>query len=256
MFHKLKSLQADVATWFSFLAKALQIGILSPLVLSNFSNADAAIWLFCITIQSLQLLFESSVASTFVRALGFAIGGATQIKDLRSKADNGGSQGDSKQIQERRPNTELLAHIWGTMGVAYAAVAILTGLLISAIFLLSAPTFLAQSQQPQLAKISIILFIVGATLRALLGRHISFLYACGHITKLRWWETFFWGTASLSGALAIVLGNENILIVTLLFQTPLALNLILNVILVKNEQNQRSNFNSNVRFRLDKQMQT
>lgn len=229
----------SMATWASFLARALSIFALAPLMLATLTPLEAALWFLLITLQGMQLLFETSIGAGFIRAIGYALGGARQVRDLRQV-----EAGDCS------PNMALFSAVWGTMGLTYLGVAAATGLLIGGLALWSAPALLAQGGLGQAGTLAVLIFVAGAVMRAYIGRHISFLFAAGRIPLLRWTEAGYWSLAFLCTVLALWSG-AGLLGVVLAYQVPLALGLVWTVHITRRDQADRPGFDANKGFDSD-----
>ncbi len=222
----------SVATWGSFAARALPLVILPPFLFRTLSTEEAALWFLLITLQGLQLLLESSVGLTFIRAIGFAMGGAIQLRDQR--------QPDQNQ-QAGQPNFMLLSRVWTVMRGLYWFLGLLTFLLIGAMGFLSAPVLISQIDDPNQGWGALGLFVLGAGLRAYGGLHISYLYGVGRITLLRWWEMTFWCLATLT-ALGTILAGGDLIAVVVAYQVPLLASLVWNAVLARRDQDSRAGF--------------
>jgi hypothetical protein len=216
----------SVATWGSFSARALPLFVLAPFVFRSLSGVEATLWFLLITLQGLQLLLEATVGMTFIRAIGFAMGGATQLRDQRLP--------DVDRVMGRA-NISLLSRIWLTMRGLYGLVGLVTVVLIGSLALWSAPSLIAQLENPHEGWAALALFVLGAGLRAYGGLHISYLYGVGRITLLRWWEMCFWVLAFLT-ALSMLLSGKGLLAVAAAYQIPLLVGLAWNVILTRRDQ--------------------
>jgi len=222
----------SVATWGSFAARFLPLFILPPFVFRSFSTVEATLWFLLITLQGLQLLLESNVGLTFIRAIGFAIGGATQLRDQRMP--------DSDRLAGQE-NHALLSRLWSSMRGLYRLVGLLTFLVIGTVGLWSAHALIVQLDDPSEGWAALAVFVVGAGLRAYGGLHISYLYGVGRIALLRWWEMGFWLLAFLAALGTLVAGGDLITVVVA-YQIPLVANLFWNVVLARLDQNGRAGF--------------
>lgn len=215
-----------VATWFSFGARALPLIVLPGFVFRAFTEEQAALWFALITLQGIQLLVESSIGLTFIRAIGFALGGATQV--------NGHDIAVVPQAA-RPANTTLLLSTWRAMKAIYLWIGILTLLFAGVGAWLSVSPLISKIEGASVYWAGVAVFVAGAALRAYGGLHISYLYGVGKIPLLRWWEMAFWGMAFL-GALMALVTRMNFAMVALVYQAPLFANLGLNAMLARNDQ--------------------
>lgn len=222
----------SLSTWASFVGRSLSIFALGPLVLRQFEPEQAALWFSFITIQALQLLLESGIGLTFMRAIGYALGGAQQVADLREREPGASNDG---------PNVDLLARVWGSMRRLYLLVGGSTFLLIGTVGMWSTSSTIAKMSVPTEGYIALMLFVAGAAFRARGGQHIAYLYGVGRIGMLRWLETIFWVVAFAASAVTLLLGGD-LLALTIAYQTPLFINLVFNAILSQRHQQSFENF--------------
>ncbi len=227
--HRVASSPA-VATWTSFAAKALTVFCLPPFLFQHLTASEAALWFVFITLQGLQLLLSTALGATTVRAFGYAMGGATQLLDLRHRGPLS-SSGTS--------NIALLRQIWLSMRAVYAVIAVLTLCVLSALGALSAPGLISQLEAPVDGSTALAIFLTGAALRTFGGLQISYLQGVGRIALLRWWEALFWGLA-FGFALATLLSGGGLVEVTFAYQSPLIANLALNAWLARKDLRERT----------------
>lgn len=218
-----------VATWCSFGARALPLIVLPGFVFRAFTEEQAALWFALITLQGIQLLIESSVGLTCIRAIGFALGGATRVNghDAAVVTHAGGPA-----------STALLLSTWRAMKAIYLWIGMLTLFFAGVGAWLSVSPLISKMDEGPVYWTGVVIFVVGAALRAYGGLHISYLYGVEKIPVLRWWEMAFWGMAFL-GALIALVTRMNFAVVALIYQAPLLANLGLNAMLARNDQRSR-----------------
>ena len=222
----------SIATWASFVFRALPLVIFPPFIFRFFTTEEAAFWFLLITLQGLQLLLESSIGLTFVRSIGYAMGGATQVLKHRSVV---------ALPQSKTENQDLLSSVWSVMRGMYPALGVITFILLVVMGGYSSPVLISKIPNPQEGWICLVLFVSGAALRAYGGLHVSYLYGVGKISLLRWWEMAFWAVAVVAVIATVMLGG-NLVLVTLAYQIPLLVNLFWNMFLVRKDQDSRCNF--------------
>lgn len=220
-----------VATWAAFLLRALPLLLLPILISRKFDPAFLAFWMVLITIQGLQLLFESSLTSSFVRSFSYAMGGADRLRIEVGPPMQAGLP----------PNYRLLSGTWNTGALVYAGMAVLTGVVALCIGGWSGADIAASLPSDQAAWAALSVFAAGAALRAYGGLHLSYLYGVEQITTVRWCETGFWIIAFLATAIAVE-AEVGILTLALVYQIPLALNIFLNMWLCRRDQARREGF--------------
>ncbi|SDX55823.1 hypothetical protein [Roseicitreum antarcticum] len=215
----------SVATWASFVAKAMPLFLLPPFIFSSFTAEQAAIWFILITLQGMQLLIAASTGQPMVRGFAYALGGATQVRDMRKVAP----QADSE------PNMDLLSRVWSASAFAHVLIGVLTLALLTAMGIWSGMPLISELPGQTELWGAMAVFIAGGALRAYGGQHVSYLTGVNRIALLRWWETAFWVTA-FAMALGAVLAGGDMLALALAYQIPLLANLGWNAWLCRRDQ--------------------
>ena len=93
------------STWAAFLVRTLNVVLVLPLVLRNFTDAETALWSVFSTLLMFQLLADFGFQTTFTRFTAYAFAGAT---DLARVGRDPGTSPDGG------PNWELVRRITGT----------------------------------------------------------------------------------------------------------------------------------------------
>lgn len=226
----------SIATWSTYVAKSLPIFVFPPFLFRAFSTEEAAIWLILITLQGMQLLLAASTDQPIMRAFAYALGGATQVRDMRHAAPSGQSG----------PNIALLSRVWSSGAFAYLVIALSTFALLGAMGVWSAAPLIATRPEDDGLWVALAVFVVGGALRAYGGLHVSYLMGVDRIPLLRWWEAAFWLLAFIS-ALTTLLSGGGLLAIAVAYQIPLALNIGWNAWLCRRDHRARSGFQTGVR---------
>lgn len=220
-----------IATWSAFILRALPLVALPVLIAQREAPAFLAFWLVLITLQGLQLLFESSLNMSFMRSFSYAMGGADRLKiDVGPPMQTG-----------LPPNHSILARTWNTGAIIYGGMAVVTAAAVIVTGSLSAHGIaedLGAGADPWLA---LFVFAAGAGLRAYGGLHLAYLYGVERITLVRWWEATFWALAFTTASAAVSAG-AGLLGVALAYQIPLAANIFWNMWLCRKDQRARTGF--------------
>lgn len=220
-----------IATWAAFILRAVSLVALPVLIASREAPAFLAFWLVLMTLQGLQLLFESSVTASFVRGFSYAMGGADRLRiDVGPPLQAG-----------MPPNHILLARTWNTGAVIYAGIALLTVVVIAIAGALSATSIMQDLGPHAGAWPALFVFAACAGLRAYGGLHLSYLYGVERITLARWWEAALWAMAFLCASAAVMAG-VGLLGLALAYQIPLAANIFWNMWLCRRDQSARTGF--------------
>lgn len=229
-------LARSVATWATYISKALPVFLLPPFIFVRFAPEEAAIWFIFITLQGMQLLIAASTDQPMVRGFAYALGGATQVRDMRNVKPSGQSE----------PNIALLSRVWSASAFAHILIAIATLALLGAMGVWSAAPLISTHSQDQSLWAALAVFVLGGALRAYGGLHVSYLMGVDRIPLLRWWEAAFWLLAFIS-ALTTLLSGGGLLALAIAYQIPLALNIGWNAWLCRRDHRARSGFQTGVR---------
>ena len=207
----------NVATWASFGARAVPLVALPILITNEYDESTVALWMVLITLQGLQLLFESNIGLTFIRAIGFALGGAEHV-GLHNAGHVEGNTGINK---------ELLAQILKAMQFAYAVIAVLSFMVLLLACAVAAEGLIHGLTNASDGVLGSVIFVICCGLRVFGGLHISYLYGIGKITELRWIEFVCW-CVSFAAAAVVIFFNGSFATIVFAYQAPLVINLWVN----------------------------
>ena len=221
----------SIATWSSFVAKAMPLFLLPPFIFSSFTAEQAAFWFILITLQGMQLLIAAGTGQPMVRGFAYALGGATQVSDMRNATLPANSG----------PNMDLMGRVWSASSFAHVLISIATLLLLCAMGVWSAAPLIAELPSQNGLWGALAVFVVGGALRAYGGQHLSYLMGVNRIALLRWWEATFWLLA-FATALGTLLAGGGLLEIALAYQIPLFLNILWNAWLCRQDQARRPGF--------------
>jgi hypothetical protein len=230
----------SIATWASFVVRALPLFFLPVFIVGAFGEAETAIWFVLITLQGLQLLIGSSAGQSMVRGFAYALGGATQVRDLRNVS------AETPAV----PNMVLLGRVWSASAVAHLVIGVLTCGFLAALGSWSVAPLASLGSDPAEIWGALVLFVAGGTVRAYGGLHIDYLMGVNRIALLRWWEAAFWMAAFLA-AVAAILAGGGLFELALAYQLPLAANIVWNAWLCRRDQARREGFVRRFRADLD-----
>lgn len=209
-------------TWASLASRTLNLIVVLPIVLRQFSPPELALWQVVATLISLQLLIESGFGITFSRFAAYAIGGA---KDLQFGL--GSPIGGEGAI----PNWELLRRICSTMSAVYRRF----GWAFGALFLIGGTLALIRRVEALPVKLQGVVGVLSGVTEQRDGwiawavvyvttvvnfranAYSAILQGTNHIALLRRWEALF-GVGSIitslaalglkQGVLGLVVGNQ------------------------------------------------
>ncbi|MDB5348579.1 MAG: hypothetical protein JWP89_6956 [Schlesneria sp.] len=102
----------------SFLARALGLLLITPIILTRFSPAEVTVWYSLLTLIGLQMMADFGFSSTFARAIAFAMAGLENLHEIR--------QPNRPALTITEPNWSLLRRILSTMSVIYTRLSLST----------------------------------------------------------------------------------------------------------------------------------
>jgi len=221
-----------LTTWASFGARSLNLVLVFPLVLRNFSIAEIALWQVYSTLIGLQLLTDIGFGFTFARLFGYAMGG---VPDLRSLGKVIGPKG------ETQANWDLLRKIFSVTRFVYRR---LSWLLIGILVLGGTPALLRRVQAlgdvtnslksagyqettSTEAWLAWVVVIVATVFCFRFNAYASFLQGTNHVAAVRRWEALF-GLGSIFSSVLVILFGGGLLGLVVSNQVWLVLNALRN----------------------------
>jgi hypothetical protein len=185
-----------LTTWGSVGLRSLSGLITAPLIVTHLPTQEIAVWYLISSIMALQPLLEMGFAPSFVRAIAYASGGATDIATGRRASHESAGSFESEQLIDR---------ICITMRWLYARL----GLLITVILALGGTLALYRSinatNSPGEAWISWLVILVGSPL---VFRHLAasaYLQGSNRIPIFR--------RVEILGSAAVVIANATVLLI-------------------------------------------
>lgn len=113
-----------LTTWASLATRSLNLVVVLPLALRQFTPVEVAVWQLFFTIVTLQLLLDLGLTPTFTRLIAFAMGGAENFRDLR-KTER------APDSEHASPNWKAIETIWSTMNAIYGWLALAAFILLA-----------------------------------------------------------------------------------------------------------------------------
>jgi hypothetical protein len=97
-------------TWGAMFSRVGGLVFVIPLVLTNLSPGETAIWFLFSNIITLGYLADFGFSTSFIRLSAFVMGGATNLMDFRETV---------KPSQPNRPNWAIMEKLYGNVGLVY-----------------------------------------------------------------------------------------------------------------------------------------
>jgi len=201
--------------------RALSVVVILPLLLTRLSVEAVAVWYLLMTMVGLQMVADVGFAPTFARVIAYAMGGRSDIKDLRRVVASGSADSDWGMVQR----------IWSTMHAVYARITLFSVPLfaIGGTIALARPiNTLAYPIEGWVAW-GVIVFTFAVVLRA--NTYSAYLQGINQIALLRRWEAAAGLAASVTtvtvllaggGILALVIANQGWMVINALRDRALA----------------------------------
>jgi hypothetical protein len=184
-------------SWLSVGARFLSAVAVVPLLVTRFTAAEVALWFLLATLVGLQQLADMGFAPTFVRAIAYAMGGASDLKSGRLLP------GDVA----REPRWDLIERIWNTMRVVYTrlTLAALALFAIGGTIALRRPV--AALEDPTIGWACWAIVVATFVISIQGNRYAVYLQGTGHIGVLRRWEALTAIAGALTSVAAILSGG-------------------------------------------------
>lgn len=170
-----------------------------PLVLRRLSPEEVAVWYLLSSIIALQSVADLGFAPSFARAIAYAMGGATQLDDLRRVPN---------QVSEPQPNWDLLRRIWGTAITVYRRIALIGIILFAGLGSLGLTRPISQLPNPGSGWFAWSLVCAASGIVLLGGKYAAFLQGTNEIALLRRWEALTTLAGACSSIAVLLLGGK------------------------------------------------
>jgi hypothetical protein len=207
-----------LTTWASFATKLLSITLVLPLILIRFDIADIALWSLFSIIINLQLLADIGFGTTFTRVISFAMGGATQIDDLRNVPEVPLETGST-------PNWDTIEKIVNTMYAIYFVLTIFVFLLLVLLGTLTLLTPISQTKNILHSWLAWCIIIVFTCISFRGMIYANYLQGINQIPLLRRWQAIF-STGAIISSFLVLLLNGGLLALIIANQIWVLLNII------------------------------
>lgn len=188
-------------TWSSLATRSLNIVVLIPFILKEFSPAEVTLWYLFGTIASFNFLFELGFGPSFVRAISYGMGGASSMKDRKGNGV---------------PNEGFLKHVWQNTKVVYLLLSLLFFIILifGGYFVVNKPiSFLSNKES---GWITWTVTILGTAFSFWGNMFTVFLQGANKIAVFRRYETIFSLCSITSCAIGINLGLDFVGLVILI----------------------------------------
>jgi hypothetical protein len=205
-------------TWGSFATRLLSLTLVLPFVLNRFDTADIALWALFSIIISLQLLADIGFGTTFIRVISFAMGGATQLDDLRNIPE-------SASKINRAPNWKTIEKIVHTMYAIYFILTFFVFIFLASIGTLTVLNPISQTKNVLHSWLAWFIIIIVTSISFRWMIYAVYLQGINQIPLLRRWQAIF-SAGSIFSSFLVLLFNGGLLALVIANQIWVLLNLI------------------------------
>lgn len=197
---------ATLMTWGSFLSSGGKLLILTPLILTSYSVDEIAFWYLLLTIHSFSIVIDFGFYPTFSRVISYAYSGLSQIESL----DNNSNR-LKPLINSSKPSWAFIEKIYGTLNTTYFQLALLVGILITALSILSVHEVISrvENDKEYLLWIAFGVFILSIVLSFLAKRSESIIIGTNHVALIQRWNILI-NVSNSSFSILIVLNDGGI----------------------------------------------
>lgn len=197
-----------LTTVVSNLVTSLRLLLVTPLILTRFSENEIALWYLFATVAFFNRAMMERLGITFSRMYSFAAGGATSLAPSTLRP---------KEVNSEGPNWVLFERTYRTQGLIDGGLS-LVGLFLSLIIgLIVLPDLVAPLVDQKSAWLAFILFQLTAAAQFACNKYNAVLRGLFHVSLLNRWNVLFGFLSVLAGAAVLKLG-AGLLILTITMQ--------------------------------------
>ncbi|MBL9126690.1 MAG: hypothetical protein JNL97_03535 [Verrucomicrobiales bacterium] len=190
--------------------------ILTPLVVTRLGTAEIAAWYLFSTVIALAALADFGFAPTFSRNIAFALGGASRLGSY-AKPNPSGSTAEVGE-SAGTPNWELVRRLVRTLRFVYALTTLAMALCLWAAGRLAVGSTVAALPDPQRGWMAWNVVWVGAALAFAAGGYVTVLTGLNRVAQSQRVGTLGNSLSTLLSALALLLGADLFVLVSV-YQT-------------------------------------
>ncbi|WP_421827540.1 lipopolysaccharide biosynthesis protein [Larkinella sp.] len=181
-------------TWASLATRSMNLVLLIPFILRQFSPAEISLWYLFSTVISLNLMIDLGLGVTFSRFIAYAMGGANGTDTTEKPVDRAHKSG---------PNQSYLLKVVGTQQILFAWLTGLVFLLLVVGGTLSVYRPIHFLENPDQGWMAWGIVIVATTVTFRGNAYTTYLQGINRIAEFRRYETFFSLAAILTSVLML-----------------------------------------------------
>lgn len=219
---------ATIATWFSQGARLTNTLVVLPFVLTSFTEAEIAVWLLIVTLNSFQILFDGGFTPTLTRFVSYL---SADHPDRDRLAELGFDSESTRDIIALR-RAVVRAIKWTSFTLSIAGVALLVSV---------GPVLIARQAaelpSPRVGALALMILAPTWFIEMNGRRFLSILEGSGDVARVRRWAGVF-GILTAVTNIVVVLSGAGILLLTFSSQVWRWVNVVWNRHLVHASRNQ------------------
>jgi len=211
-------------TWASFVSRPLNLIILTPLILTHFSENEIAIWFLFAIFINLQSLADFGFNSSLIRVYAYASGGAKTIENY---------QDDKIKVDSiKKINWELIEQIYSTVSYMCFGLSLIFIFILSTLGTISVKNLINMSTNSNEIWIAwaVIIFATGINIYG--TRFSVYIKGMNRVALFMRWQTLFSMLSIITTSLSIYFFS-NFLIVVIVYQFWVIVSVIRNYILAR-----------------------
>ena len=184
-------------TWASFVSRPLNLIILTPLILTHFSENEIAIWFLFAIFINLQSLADFGFNSSLIRVYAYASGGAKTIENY---------QDDKIKVDSiKKINWELIEQIYSTVSYMCFGLSLIFIFILSTLGTISVKNLINMSTNSNEIWIAwaVIIFATGINIYG--TRFSVYIKGMNRVALFMRWQTLFSMLSIITTSLSIYL---------------------------------------------------
>jgi len=189
-------------TWLALAVRLAGFGLLLPLVLANFTDAEVSVWLLFSAIASFQAVADFGFGPTFSREIAYGFAGRSLV-ELQNPAVL--QQANNAGVTES-PNWPAIASATTAMLWLYRRIALVTFVLLAIFGSWAAMVPIGRIAQSQYAWVAWSAVALTTAVTIYGNAYTSFLIGANRIELQKRWEAGISGISLLVQSLAVLLG--------------------------------------------------
>ena len=183
-------------TWGSYAIRSSRFLLVTPLILTRLSQNEIAAWYLFASLGFLGDLLIGRTSITFQRMISLAMGGATDLSPVTSRAQVRGNG---------KPNWQSLERAYGTLATLQTLLGVLCGIIALGFGIVMLPNITRDSGANSQIWWAFAVVIVTTTIGYIGNRYTTTLYGMNQIALVNRWNILFDLLSILAGSVSLFL---------------------------------------------------